>query len=175
MSTMKSSYSLTATDSPIQISTRPSAPTRKAPRWPHSQQCNPPGGSELQAGLALAGHDWMTMFFILSGLILTWNYDELLGTRLNKYGLRVYFVARFARIYPLYILTLAVVALSQVHVTSDLLRILQDPKLWQQVFVVQAWSGDLKAHATWCQSVAPDLWKDQAKKRDQQLATCAKK
>ena len=37
------------------------------------------------------------------------------------------------------------------------------------------WSTDLKAHAAWCQSVAPEAWKEQAKKRDQDLAACSKK
>ena len=103
----------------------------------------PPGGPEVVAGLALAGHDWMTMFFVLSGLILTWNYDEVLGTRLTGRGLRIYFVARFARIYPLYILTLAVVALFFINVPSDVIRLVQDPGFWAQVFAVQTWSGDL--------------------------------
>jgi peptidoglycan/LPS O-acetylase OafA/YrhL len=104
---------------------------------------NVQGGPAFLDGVALAGHDWMTMFFILSGLILTWNYDEVLGTRLTPHGLRVYFVARFARIYPLYLLTLAVVALSTVQIPADVARLVQDPALWAQVFAVQTWSGDL--------------------------------
>ena len=39
----------------------------------------------------------------------------------------------------------------------------------------EAWNADLKAHAAWCSSVSPDAWKEQAKKRDQDLAACAKK
>ena len=45
----------------------------------------PAGAPAVVSGFALAGHDWMTMFFVLSGLILTWNYDRLLtenGARL---------------------------------------------------------------------------------------------
>lgn len=37
------------------------------------------------------------------------------------------------------------------------------------------WNADLRAHLNWCTSVAPDVWREQAKKRDQQLATCAKR
>lgn len=37
------------------------------------------------------------------------------------------------------------------------------------------WNTDLRAHMTWCASVAPDVWKAQAQKRDQQLAACQKK
>ena len=35
------------------------------------------------------------------------------------------------------------------------------------------WSSDLKAHMAWCASVAPDVWKKVAQKRDQDLAACA--
>ncbi|MCU1416636.1 MAG: acyltransferase 3 [Schumannella sp.] len=104
---------------------------------------NPPGGSDLTAGLSVAGHDWMTMFFILSGLILTWNYDDSLGTRLTGRGLRTFFVARFARIYPLYLFVLAIVALTLVHVPGDLLRLVQNPALLAHVLTVQTWSPDL--------------------------------
>jgi peptidoglycan/LPS O-acetylase OafA/YrhL len=104
---------------------------------------NLPGGPEVLDGVALAGHDWMTMFFILSGLILTWNYDEVLGARLTGGGLRVYFVARFARIYPLYLLTLVVVALLTMKVPADLPQLLANPAWWAHVFGIQTWSGDL--------------------------------
>ena len=36
------------------------------------------------------------------------------------------------------------------------------------------WSVDIKTHVTWCQSVAPDVWKAMAQKRDRQLAECQK-
>lgn len=37
------------------------------------------------------------------------------------------------------------------------------------------WSSDLKVHVTWCQGVAPDVWKAMARKRDELIAGCAKK
>ena len=37
------------------------------------------------------------------------------------------------------------------------------------------WNADLRAHMAWCASVAPDVWKKSAQKRDQDLAACAKK
>ena len=37
------------------------------------------------------------------------------------------------------------------------------------------WTIDLKAHLDWCGKVAPDVWKSEAQKRDQQLSACAKK
>jgi peptidoglycan/LPS O-acetylase OafA/YrhL len=104
---------------------------------------NPPGGPELTNGLSVAGHNWMTMFFILSGLILTWNYDDVLSTRLTGRGLRLFYVARFARIYPLYLFVLLVVVLSLIHSPGDLLRAAQNPVLLAHVLTVQTWSGDL--------------------------------
>lgn len=103
----------------------------------------PDAAGQFLAGLSLAGHDWMTMFFILSGLILTWNYDDLLGTRLTARGLRTYAVARWARIYPLYLLVLLVVLATQVRMPSDLGRLVTDPAVWLHLFGLQTWSGDL--------------------------------
>lgn len=39
----------------------------------------------------------------------------------------------------------------------------------------QSWHSDLKAHLSWCAGVAPDLWKSEAQKRDQDIAACRKK
>ena len=89
--------------------------------------------------VALAGHNWMTMFFVLSGLILAWNYDELLGDRLTGSGLRTYFVARLARIYPLYLVALAVVVLLQLASTGAV-----GGDLLVHIFALQSWSGDLQ-------------------------------
>lgn len=38
-----------------------------------------------------------------------------------------------------------------------------------------SWHSDLKAHVAWCASVPPELWREQARKRDQDLAACAAK
>ena len=42
-------------------------------------------------------------------------------------------------------------------------------------FKGEAWGTDLKAHMTWCASVAPEVWRTAAQKRDQELAACAAK
>jgi peptidoglycan/LPS O-acetylase OafA/YrhL len=103
----------------------------------------PDGAPTVAHAFALAGHDWMTMFFILSGLILTWNYDELIGDRLNRPGLRTYFVARFARIYPLYLFALAIAAAPQIVSLAQAGALASLPEFWLHVFALQAWSGDL--------------------------------
>ncbi len=51
----------------------------------------------------------------------------------------------------------------------------QDNELLKCGFKGDAWSTDFKAHAVWCESVPPDAWKEQAKKRERELAACAKK
>ena len=45
-------------------------------------------------------HVGVTLFFVLSGFVITWRYDRQGPERLSF--LRGYFVNRFARIYPLY-------------------------------------------------------------------------
>jgi len=46
-------------------------------------------------------HIGVTLFFVLSGFMITWRYDRR-GPRKESF-LRSYFVNRFARIYPLYV------------------------------------------------------------------------
>ena len=41
-------------------------------------------------------------------------------------------------------------------------------------FAGPQWSGDKAAHANWCMSVGPDVSRTAAKKRQQELAACAK-
>ena len=46
-------------------------------------------------------HVSVTLFFVLSGFVITWRYDRQGPVRESL--LRQYFVNRFARIYPLYL------------------------------------------------------------------------
>ncbi len=50
----------------------------------------------------------------------------------------------------------------------------QDNERLKCGFTGAEWSTDLRAHTTWCAGVAPDAWKAQAQKRDQQLVACQK-
>ena len=54
--------------------------------------------SETAATLVGLG---MTLFFVLSGFVIHYNYNATIPRR---GGIRAFFVARFARLYPLYIL-----------------------------------------------------------------------
>jgi peptidoglycan/LPS O-acetylase OafA/YrhL len=59
------------------------------------------GGPPLSDAVALLTGFGMTLFFVLSGFVIHYNY----GTALPRPGgVRAFFVARFARLYPLYIL-----------------------------------------------------------------------
>ena len=104
----------------------------------------PPVDAPLVVGaFSLAGHDWMTMFFILSGLILVWNYDDALGDKLTAHALRSYYVARLARIYPLYLLTIALAIAPAIRSFPDLGALVARPDLWLHLFALQSWSGNL--------------------------------
>jgi len=50
------------------------------------------------------GYSGVTFFFVLSGFILTYNYHDRLAT-LDRREIKSFFVARFARIYPVHFLT----------------------------------------------------------------------
>jgi peptidoglycan/LPS O-acetylase OafA/YrhL len=61
----------------------------------------------------------MTLFFVLSGFVIHYNY-RMLATGAGKEGLGAFLWARFARLYPLFILTL----LLNILVSSRFLRLL---------------------------------------------------
>lgn len=61
----------------------------------------PPAVVSLMSQTSAIG---MTLFFVLSGFVIYLNYSQKIGTAA---GLRDFFVARFARIYPLFFLCVA--------------------------------------------------------------------
>ena len=72
----------------------------------------------LQAGPLLLWwelHVGVTLFFVLSGFVITWRYDR--RGRVRESFLKGYFLNRFARIYPLYFALVVPVMLSY-HVRS---------------------------------------------------------
>lgn len=69
------------------------------------------------------GRPAVSLFFVLSGFVLTYNYADRLA---SKDDLKAYFVARFARIYPVHLLGLGIAAVTalvalQIGKTSNLL------------------------------------------------------
>lgn len=76
------------------------------------------------------GYSGVTIFFVLSGFILTVNYHE----RLNFRTLAKYFTARAARILPIYYLVLTFVLL------QFLIRDGSIPDwTWKHLFLIQVW------------------------------------
>ena len=62
-------------------------------------------------------HIGVTLFFVLSGFVITWRYDRRGLAQKRESFLRGYFVNRFARIYPLYF-ALVVPVMLYFHVRS---------------------------------------------------------
>jgi len=84
-----------------------------------------------------SGYMGVTLFFVLSGFVLSLNYFEKLR-RPSGRAIWAYVVARFARIYPLYLVVLVYVI---VRTHSDHGAPVTDWLL--HVFALQAWSSDV--------------------------------
>jgi peptidoglycan/LPS O-acetylase OafA/YrhL len=70
-------------------------------------------GAPLVAGLPLwakrvqtGGHVWVGLFYVLSGFVLAWAHPEPMGPAER----RTFYVARFARLYPAYVLAFVLMA-----------------------------------------------------------------
>lgn len=107
----------------------------------------PPGAPEFVVTFFASGYNGVTLFFVLSGFVLAINYFD--GFRHPSGGkLFNYSVARFARIYPLYLLLLLyfVVRQQALGESSD--------GWWANALAIQAWSPDL----TTAYSFDPPSW-----------------
>lgn len=85
----------------------------------------------------MSGYNGVTLFFTLSGFVLAWNYADRL-TPPTRRAVWSFFVARFARIYPLYLAAL-LWALGPFLLAGTVSL----GYLWPQVIAIQAWSADL--------------------------------
>jgi peptidoglycan/LPS O-acetylase OafA/YrhL len=83
-----------------------------------------------------AGYNGVTVFFMLSGFVLAWNYSDRLR-RPSGRALWSFFIARIARIYPLYLFALAWGALP-VLLSGQI-----PTSFWLHVLAVQPWSSDV--------------------------------
>jgi len=99
---------------------------------------NVPGGNTRSWVSSLFGSGYMgvTVFFVLSGFILTVTYGDSLSeptwSRVGNYA-----VARFARIYPVYLFVLLYVVFSTASSSS------LPSGWWQHFFAIQAWNSDV--------------------------------
>lgn len=90
-----------------------------------------------------AGYSGVTLFFMLSGFILAWNYEDWLGDKLTGRETWLFYVARFARVYPLYLFALALILLTQATSVTGLLKVFTSPTVWLNLAALQTWSPDL--------------------------------
>jgi peptidoglycan/LPS O-acetylase OafA/YrhL len=97
----------------------------------------PPHGAPTSlATFMSSGYGGVTIFFVLSGFVLAINYYERLDA-LQPRRLYNYFVARFARVYPLYALVLLYFIVRQ-HAFGESID-----GWWRNALAVQAWDGNL--------------------------------
>jgi peptidoglycan/LPS O-acetylase OafA/YrhL len=82
------------------------------------------------------GYFGVSLFFMLSGFVLAWTYVDRMGS-LSGRSLWNFFVARFARVYPLYLFALLVVMVPAIFTTGYSVEMLK------HLFALQAWSGNL--------------------------------
>jgi peptidoglycan/LPS O-acetylase OafA/YrhL len=100
----------------------------------------PPHGSpEVLKTFMESGYAGVTVFFVLSGFVLAVNYFREM-TSLHLVPAYNYFIARIARVYPLYVLLLFYFVVSM-HAHGESVS-----GWWRNLLVIQTWSPDI-AHA----------------------------
>jgi peptidoglycan/LPS O-acetylase OafA/YrhL len=101
----------------------------------------PHGSPRVISTLFGSGYCGVTVFFVLSGFVLAFNYFDQMR-RPRAATVYDFFVARFARIYPLYLLILAYVVLHD-HALGESVS-----GWWRNALALQAWDGsDLHAYS----------------------------
>ena len=86
-------------------------------------------GIDAFTGLQLSFYSGVTLFFVLSGFLISYRYYGKIEYSLSFLG--IYFVNRFARIYPVYFLVLTIVIL--VNKNFDPVLLLQNYTLTQNL------------------------------------------
>jgi peptidoglycan/LPS O-acetylase OafA/YrhL len=92
--------------------------------------------------LVWSGHRAVQTFFVLSGFVLARSYNR---SRWERHDVVKYVAARFARIYPVYILSIAIVS---PFIFDSMMRPARTPLvkaglLLNYAFVLQGWTGNL--------------------------------
>lgn len=96
----------------------------------------PPGAPEPLRCLFASGYSGVTFFFVLSGFVITHTYAEPFRGGLGRQALWSYGVARFARVYPLYLLALLAVTALQGWAGPG------RADWWLHALALQAWHPD---------------------------------
>jgi peptidoglycan/LPS O-acetylase OafA/YrhL len=96
----------------------------------------PKGAPTALVNFINAGYTGVTLFFTLSGFVLAINYfDRLRHPSIS--GVRQFAIARFARIYPIYILILIYI-LTREHLGGASIA-----GWWRHALVIQAWDSNV--------------------------------
>ncbi|MBP7172496.1 MAG: acyltransferase [Cloacibacterium sp.] len=98
---------------------------------------------ELNVTFLNKGYLGVDVFFILSGFILTYvYYDDLFKEKLSQKKFFNFIVKRFAKIYPLHIITFILVGILLLvgkYIFKQNSIIIQTNTIWQNVFLIHAW------------------------------------
>jgi peptidoglycan/LPS O-acetylase OafA/YrhL len=90
-----------------------------------------PGATGTLLHITQAGYAGVTFFFVLSGFVITYNYLESFARNATLKITGDYLIARFARIYPLYLFLIVFVWLPMPSGAVN---------IWPYVFAIQTWS-----------------------------------
>ena len=107
----------------------------------YASHIGPPAGApEFVNSFFLSGYCGVTIFFVLSGFVLSFNYFEEMR-KPNPASVYDFLLARFARVYPLYLLVLVYVVLRQ--------QAFGHPgSWWDHALALQVWAdSDADAYA----------------------------
>lgn len=102
-----------------------------------SHLVDPAGAPKLFDTFINSGYMGVTVFFVLSGFVLAITYFHRLEHPSGR-GIWQFAVARFARIYPIYILILAYILLREHLIGGSLSH------WWQHALMIQAWNPSTK-------------------------------
>ncbi|MEO5669069.1 MAG: acyltransferase [Ramlibacter sp.] len=91
-----------------------------------------PGLSGTAFRMTQAGYAGVTLFFVLSGFVIAYNYLERFEQGMTAGSIKEYLIARFARVYPLYFLLI---------VAGWLMQGAGAPP-WTHLLAIQTWSAD---------------------------------
>ncbi|MFC5499976.1 acyltransferase family protein [Caenimonas terrae] len=93
-----------------------------------------PGLSGTALRATRSGYAGVTLFFVLSGFVIGYNYLDRFESRMSAGLVRDYLVARLARVYPLYVCFIVFGYLAQGMTSLP----------WTHLFALQPWSADSK-------------------------------
>jgi peptidoglycan/LPS O-acetylase OafA/YrhL len=93
-----------------------------------------PGVTGIPLQMTLSGYAGVTLFFVLSGFVIAYTYLEQFEAGMTGRNVGAYLAARFARVYPLYLLFILFGWLTTNYSGTP----------WRHLLAVQTWSSRLE-------------------------------